>query len=455
MGRLTHISLIASLALLCWQNSFAADSQLSEEVLEMSVVAASIELEQRRLQLTDQIDSLQSEYGPYDYRLLEALQGLSTFLIEAENFVEAGKVLNRQLQLLRTVEGPANLQQLPLVAEAISNDIRVQNWQSVTDRFEFLQWLQGQNSKLDISARINAMSDASAWHLAAVYFDSPQNRVRHFMSSREIQQDILRLAENEYGEESEDLIPWLYAAAVELYRVVAFLKSEDELGYAAKQRIASMEGRSQRSYLLEAYGIIKRIHKIIDAGDNLEAQAMAMIYVADFQMLRGLGIASKMYRSAGEKLAQAGVEQQQIDAFFARPVVLPVHKYHLSIDQALEQQTAQGYNIKQGTEGVDELVHMGDFIAWNESLPYARRPEMPDLAAGAIEELSTAQVRFSLNSRGKTLNAKAREAAPDTVRVRRDARDAIEDMQFRPRFVQGRWKRVVNVSIRYLYPEAK
>lgn len=455
MGKLSLISSIFSMALLPWQSSFAADSQLSEEALEKSAVAVSIEFEQRRLQFSDQIDSLQSEYGPYDYRLLEPLQGLSAFLIEAGNFVEAGELLNRQLQLLRTLEGPANLQQLPLVAESISNDIRMQNWQSVTDSFEFIQWLHGQNSVADIAARINAMSSASAWHLAAVYFDSPNNRVRHLLSSREIQGDILRLAEKEYGKESEVLIPWLYGAAVELYRVVAFLKSEDELGYAAKERIVSMEGRSQRSYLLEAYGIIKRIRRIIDAGDNLEAQAMSMIYVADFQMLRGLGIASKMYRNAGEKLAQAGIKQQQIDAFFARPVVLPVNQYHLSIDEALAQQTAQGYSIKPGAEGVDELVHIGDFIAWNESLPYARRPAMPELAAGAIEELSTVQVQFSLSSRGKTRNAKAQEAEPDTVRVRRDARDAIEDMQFRPRFVQGRWKRVEDVSIRYLYPPAK
>lgn len=455
MSRLHLISLISSLAMLQWQISFAADSQLSEEKIEEPALAVSIELEQQKLQLTNQIDFLRSEYGPYDYRLLEPLQDLSAALIEAGDFQEAGNILDRQLQLLRTLEGPANLNQQSIIAESISNDIRMQNWQSVTERFEFLRWLPSQNPDTDTAALLSAMKDASAWHLAAVYFDTPKNRVRHFSISREIQRDILSIAENEFGKDSEALIPWLYDAALELTRVVAFLRSEDELGGAARQRIYGLEGRSQKSYLLQAYGIVQRIREIADAGDNLETQAMAMIYVADFQMLRGLGTSVRMYRDAGEKLKQAGVDQNQIDDFFARPIVLPANQFHRSIEEALAQQAEQGYRVESGDENADELVHMGDFIAWNESLPFTRRPAMPGLVASAIEELNIVQLVFSINSRGKTLNAKAQEAEPDTARVKRDARDAAEDMLFRPRFVQGKRRRVEDVTMRYLYPAAK
>lgn len=455
MNRLRPLWLIFSLLLLHWQISFAADSLPIEEEAEESALATSIEFEQQRLQLTNQIESLQSEYGLYDYRQLEPLQDLTAVLIEAGEFEEAGNILNQHLQLLRTLEGPANLNQLSVVAESIRNDIRRQNWQPVTERFEFLRWLHGQNPDIETAALLGAMKDSSAWHLAAVYFDSPRNRVRHFSISREIQRDMLSIAESEFGSDSEALIPWLYDAALELTRVVAFLRSEDELGGAARQRIYGLEGRSQKSYLLQAYGIVKRIRKIADAGDNLETQAMAMIYVADFQMLRGLGTSVRVYRDAGEKLKQAGVNQNLIDDFFARPIVLPVNQFHRSIEEALAQQAEQGYRTEPGDENADELVHMGDFIAWNESLPFTRRPAMPALAAGAIEELNIVQLVFSINSRGKTLNAKAQEAEPDTARVKRDARDAAGDMLFRPRFVQGKRRRVEDVTMRYLYPPAK
>lgn len=455
MRKFGRMFLTLSLSLMQWQISLAADAPLSEEQTESSAVALSAELEQRRQQFSVQIDSLQSDYGPYDYRLLEPLQGLTAALIEAGEFEEAATILNQRLQVLRASEGPANLSQLSFIAETISNDIRLQNWQSVTDRFEFIQWVHGQNPEADAASLLDAMNDASAWHLAAVYFDSPRARVRHFLESREIRRDMLSIAEDTYGKQSEELISWLYAAAVEKYHVVAFLRSKDELGVASREGISRMEGRNPKSYLIQAYGIVKRIREILDTGDDLEAQAMAMIYVADFQMLRGLGTAASLYRSAGEKLQQAGIEQQQIDDFFARPVVLPVNQFHLSVEEALAQQSANGYFIEPAGENRDESIHMENFIAWNESLPYARRPAMPELARSAVEQLNTVEVLFSINSRGKSNDAEVQASNPDTVRVRVDARDAVEEMQFRPRFVNGRWRRVEDVTMQYLYPPAQ
>ena len=136
----------------------------------------------------------------------------------------------------------------------------------------------------------------------------------------------------------------------------------------------------------------------------------------------------------------------------SRPVVLPVAQFHLSLDAALEAQSGYGYTVVPGEGDNDAVVHMGDFIAWNESLPFARRPQLPEQASGLNTELSVADVRFTINSRGKTRNPRVQAADPDTARVSRDTQEAIKKMQFRPKFVQRRWRRIENVTMRYLYP---
>ena len=263
---------------------------------------------------------------------------------------------------------------------------------------------------------------------------------------------IFNLAEDRYGKDSVALITWLYRQAVERHRVFAFLESTDELGHDARRDIQYREARMPDSYLREGLSIVKRIRGIVETMEDPEAEAMAMIYHADFQMLMGMGLAARLYRAAMKKLQQAGFDDERIDAFFARPVVLPVEQYDLNLNDALTQQIDYGYTVEPGEGGSDDVVHMGDFVAWNESLPFARRPTIPELVAAVTTGFNTVTVQFSIDSRGKSKNTRARQAEPDVVRVRRDAQDGIKEMQFRPRFVKGRWRPTDNVTMRYLYP---
>jgi hypothetical protein len=449
LWRLPKYLLFASVLVLSNQ-FYLADVEAADE--SESAVEISIQLEQQKSLFDEQIASLELEYGGFDRSLLEPLQGLATLLIEIGDFEQADGILARRLQILRTLDGLTNLSQRSDINAMITNDVRLQEWRSVTDRFEYLNWLQTQNANVDTPTTLNVMNDLSAWHLASVYVDQPRARTKHFLSSRQLQRDMISLAEEEFGEESELLIPWLYNYAVEQHRLFAFLKSNDELGLDARDDILVRERRQPGNYLREGLNIVKRIRKITEATGNAEAQAMAMIYDADFQMLLGLGTAAKLYRSAKEKLNEAGISEERVEAFFARPVVLPETQFYTSLDQALASQIEYGYTVSPGAEDGDTVVHMGDFIAWNESLPFARRPELPEQASSINTELRAVELRFTINSRGKTRNPKTLAAEPDTATVKRDAQDAVREMQFRPKFVQRRWRRIEDVTMRYLYP---
>jgi len=429
-----------------WQQANAADSLVSTDIVEDSAIEISNQLIEQMALFNRQLDSLETQFGPFDQTLLEPLQSLAELAIEAGDFDEADRILRRRLQLIRIVDGPDSPSQLLTLAELIRNDIRRSQWQQVTANFENIHLIQSRNAEADTATVLEARNAVSAWHFTAIYLDDPRQRARHFRDASEIQRQLPDLAEAEFGEESLALVPWVYQVALEWFRVVAFFEAKDELASQARSTMVRLQ--SEREGLSQ----VKRIRQIIESKDDPEAEAMAMIYEGDFAMLLEMGTAPRLYRDAMEKLEAAGISKEKIEAFFARPVVLPEAEFHFSVDEALAAQSAYGYTFESGGEDNDDVIHLGDFIAWNESLPYARRPEIPELASSVNRELYVVELQFSIDSIGNVRIPKVQQAEPDTTRVRRNAIDAIEDMQFRPEFANGRGYRTRNVTMRYFYP---
>lgn len=438
--------LMLAFILMQWQHVIAADAALVNEAIEESAIEISNRLTERMDLYREQIGNLETEFGPFDRALLEPLQSLTELIIETGDLVEVDRILKRRLQLIRTTDGPESLTQFSTLAELIRNDIRRNRWQEVTETFEHIYWLQSQDPDAEISTVLEARNAIIAWHFTAIYIDDPNRRTRHFRDAAEIYRQLLRTAQSEFGEESPALIPWLYQDALELFRVKAFFESKDELGGQARRDIVWLESRRH------GLNQVKRIRRIVELMDDPEAEAMAMIYEGDFLMLLEIGTAPRQYRNAMEKLEEAGIDREKVEAFFARPQVLPAPEFYFSMDEALAAQDAYGYTVEPGGEDSDDVIHMGDFVAWNESLPYAGRPEIPELASSVSRELYAVDVTFSIDSVGNVRTARAQQAEPDEVRIRVNAQNAIEAMQFRPKFGNGRGYRARDVTMRYLYP---
>ena len=99
-------------------------------------------------------------------------------------------------------------------------------------------------------------------------------------------------------------------------------------------------------------------------------------------------------------------------------------------------------------------MHLGTYRAWSDSLPFAVQPPFPQATRELESLLETHQmeIEFSLNSRGYTRNPDILEANTEASRVRRDAREALRVMQFRPWFRDGRWRRVDDLRLTYVIP---
>jgi hypothetical protein len=421
------------------QPVLAADGPVADEQPGDSALQQSIRLREQIEQLNEQLADLESEYGPFDFRLLEPLRGLTDIQLDIGDYEQAGSTLERRLQLVRTVEGPASLQQLPIVQQLIANDIRLSDWGSVTDRFEFIRSLYGQDADTDPETTMRVKNDLALWNFANVYLQEPVRRLRIFRQAREAIRENTRAAEDLYGENSMELVTWLYQNAVMQHQ-------------HARDEILLAEGRNAESYQREALNLVKRIRDIAAESGDLEAEAMAMTYEADFQMLLELGTAARLYSQAMDKFIEAGLDSNRVDGFFQRPAILPVAKFYPRLEDAVRSQDEAGFAFLPTPEGEPPAMHLGTFVAWSESLPYSERPELPAAAAELESELEYFEIAmdFTLNSRGTTRNPDITDSNTDRARVRRDARQALRAMQFRPYFEEGRWRPSGDLSIRYL-----
>ena len=167
------------------------------------------------------------------------------------------------------------------------------------------------------------------------------------------------------------------------------------------------------TYLRQGYELVKDIREIIQLTDNNEADGMAAVYEADYQMLLGLGIAQRTYREAMDLFVEAGIDDEKVIDFFTRPAVLPVSEYYTSIDEAINAQKATGYEVLNGEEGSDPKVYLGNYTAWNESVPYTAMPALPEILSDIELELTKVEMEFRISSRGKTRGPDAESSEPD------------------------------------------
>ena len=424
-----------------------------------------------------QLEDLQSEFGSYHQSLLEPLAAMVSLLNEQGNYEQLADIQNRQLQVMRTVLGFEHPDLVPQLQSMISNQIHLGEWEAISDNLEHIRHLQGSNNSDNPEALLGAIEDQAFWYLSRAYLDDKDTRVRNFFLARGLYEEMEDLAEDTFGEDSPQMIPWLYKQAHNKFQLVQFLNADKGVGSDSVDRLVHEDGvsRLQRYgrniidvdavfgqganipvldgdspigefYLQEGSNLLTRIENIIEAGDDPEAAAMAKIYRADFQMLQQKGIGMRSYRQAQELLSAAGVAADRIKLFFDRPMVIPVDKFFRRLDEAIAYQQQ---SLDQPDPIPPEFVHLGVFTAWSEALASTAVPVDPDPLWKLDLSYNQVDLRFSVSSRGAVSSVDVIDPIREDRRVERNASRALREIHLRPAVIKGRGKRIKEVHIRY------
>ena len=412
-------------------NSTSAERQNNESAVDVSNrIVAEISSIQEEINLAESVN------GPFDLGLLEPLQRMISLQRSLDNYEEVDRLIDRYLQVNRINRNLSSFHQLPALVEQISNDINQEDWQSINDRFQFITWIFAQHSNFDTEDLLSLLDEFASWNLTAVYIDSPEFRKDHFDAYRAVIENAVEFAEREYSSRSISLVQWWYRAALMEHRGMNIQRTGDEL------RVGPGAGSPEG-----ALASIRKIRGLMRELGNSEAEGMAVVYEADFLALsnhysrnRSYGSSDRLYRQAVDLFREGGVSEETIDVFFKQVAIIPLKKFHFTIESAMQEQEPLALRPILGTEIGDDIQYGLEFTAWNESLRFTRRPDRTSLFSGLSTQLHSVLLELTIDKQGNLRNVSSLFSNPDNVRDRAFARDAVEELLFRPNPTANRWR---------------
>lgn len=416
-------------------------------------VELSIQFTQRIEALEQEVADLESIGGPYADDLRKPLTELTHLYIDAGEFDEAESLLNRRLQILRVNEGPGTLSQLPAILELMTKDLRQGNLSGISDQFQFLTWLHTRNPNLPTIERLGALDNLATWHQGAVYIDSPANRIYHFLDYRRTTETMLQLAEQEYGRDSLDIVPYLYRGALLKWHEFSFAIAEDELSHDYREKVPGWWG--SRFLVDDALSIVKEIQEIVDRHGDAEARAMALIFETDFLKLANPMSPNVNYRRARSQLLEAGLSSARIEHFFEQATVIPMARYHSTLEDAISEQEPKLVAVELAPEGAEtgpSELPIVEFVAWNESLPFARRPQTSGMIESFNVPMHSVLMELVIGATGHPNRLRILGTTSEDPSVLIHARDAMRRFTFRPNSLSWWLSKKKSVNLLYVFP---
>ncbi len=418
---------------------------------------SAIELSNRLIRQSDayreEIARLETLYGPYDPVLLEPLASLASTMAARRDYETVQELHERSLQIVRIELGLDSLSQRPILERAIENDIRLGDWSSASARFESIYNLMDENTQQMSAALLSQAREMKSWYLHAILLDSPDLWEQQGRRIGELQRNVMAEADELFADDQQNLVPWLYQDAIDEYRSVSVRRIRGFLGKAPRIFLTEIFFRSREQSIANTFDNLKRIRRIFADHNDLEGEAMAMIYLADLRLMTTKGSAPFLYRAAMDQLLEAGIPDQKIAEFFSRPAMLPTLEFHATLDAALADQEDKGFLTTSNTDtGSGHTFNLGSYYAWHPYLPGIERPPLPEAASNLQLNYETVKLRFSLNSRGQARNVEVLESSTVSAVEDLDAIRGIEAIRFRPRFEGRQWQSTDEVTVDYFYP---
>jgi len=207
------------------------------------------------------------------------------------------------------------------------------------------------------------------------------------------------------------------------------------------------------AYLRQARGFIHNIEEIGEKLGDTEMRGMAAIYNGDLNILMRRSSGRKDYREARKLLLEAGISEQRVDRFFARPMVLPMPQF-FSDFAGLEQYQNSRLSGLPDSEFADienQFNYVGLLTAWDEDMRAVAIPEAPAGMAELRIDKNHVDLEFRISTRGEVSSVDVLAAEPDEKKVERTAWRALREISFRPAFVDNRTRTVRDARIRYQF----
>lgn len=379
--------------------------------------------------------------------ILAALGSQSKLALESlqkNDLSQANQLADKNLGIIESLNEESQWLDKDIINDIQQIFSRLGRFDAITSTYEKIVSIMQPNMEKDLDRFLAVLTDFADWRLLAVNIDDRSNRINHIVQAEALYKQALDLGEIYYDEDSIKLAPLNYNVALMRFRIGALANSSELAGAI---RAIYESNLSHPLYGQNTYNYIRRIQDIVAQSSNIEHQAMAALYVADWAQIYNSSMAPRRYRQAWDLLVKAGYSNKDIQQLFSTSLVLPVQELYLTMDGA-----ANGYYRKCTRElpSDEEYPSLVQFVGWGSPLYKVQTPNSVAFYEGSIED-STSDVilRSKLLRRGRVSKTKAVFTYRDLGKDTADAKRAVEANIYRPHIVDKKVKPLEEFNVRY------
>ena len=443
-------------------------------------------------ELLQAIEDIEIASGPFDLSLTEPLEQLADTLMAQGKYSDALQHYARLLHINRINQGLYNEDQFRLIEKVIEGNLALKDWTALNDSQEYYYFLSQRVYADEPEKNLNILNRYINWKLVFAGLDTKDDKSGHFLDLEEYTDLAVEIAEKDPQLSVFDLAGLSYRQALINYYISVPQDSANETGVrliaagpVPPSELAALDANLGTQRYIEdlqqnhrvfenkqIYRVVRRrLRETIRGQDEIvekfkekaefEAEAMATLYSADWELLAGnKAKALEKYQAVYEKLLSLGIEKSRLDQIFSSPMPIPRPKPFFTFAdfeaEMLNREKLPELEIYE-VESSSEFDNLGIYYAWSDELPGLSFPKsLDDLNIDldtenfidieftiAVEDRKLASetgvsgVRFTPDGKGNVRDLILLELESSKEKTKREGLDDIDLLMFRPKLVNG------------------
>ncbi len=318
----------------------------------------------------DNLNALETANGGTSPQLVETLEEIADRLMTLAEYAQAHVVLDRAQQIIRINEGLYSASQYRFLQKKIENLANAGDWRKGRKLQDHLFWLYTRKNPSPDENTVADLLKASDMHLRGVVEDGVEFQGYHYRNAAIHSRVALAVAQAIWhphdlrnGQVIYEQLKHAHLQALEIQQGGNAAMALRSAGYGRElildRNVVRSIHRGNGYLYLEK---LRQLYLNLETPD-LEAAAMATLYLADWQVLfQQQELAVVSYADAYAELLEAGVPEQLVDELFVEPSLIPATEFYPTVAAALERR-------KQKAQFTLAPVHDGPIWLSFDELP--------------------------------------------------------------------------------------
>ncbi len=376
-------------------------------------------------------------------------------------FETAERIFLDAVQIAKVNFGLNSTEQRMPLELAISAQLAQDKWEQVDNHFTYFEWLNDEIYARDFYSYLRGTEQLSSMLLKASADTNNPLAVRYLIAAKNLNWRAISGIEATLGETHVELAPWLYNIVLAHYYQSSLIKrhgiSSTVFRNEQNEEVSGFTLNKSESLRISyriGKELLERIASIYAGAQQLppERNAMARIYLADWEMLFGhQDAALSLYQSAFNELLANGIGTEQANQVFARPTVLPSNSLHNSVATLIAEQSEGPIRFNAWSPNYPAAELPSEHVAINtgsgaDIMALLRFDLHPLLPSGLLNNERAIRLGFNLN------DLEVVSTTPDNDLIRERALYEVSLLQFRPRLENGAPAPFENVELEYQFP---